>query len=66
VLVLGHASWFHERERRADHVTLALWLGSLLVAVPILLTAGCAAAVAIGGLAATSGSLIPGLEARAD
>jgi hypothetical protein len=33
--------------------------------LPIVLIAGCASAVAIGGLAATSDAIVPGREARA-
>jgi hypothetical protein len=37
LLVLGHAGWFREQERHSDLVSFSLFLGSLLVAVPLTL-----------------------------
>jgi hypothetical protein len=35
LLIAGHAGWYREQERQSDMVTLSLFLGSLLVAVPL-------------------------------
>jgi hypothetical protein len=37
LLVLGHVGWYREQERQGDLVSFCLFLGSLLVAVPLTL-----------------------------
>jgi hypothetical protein len=37
LLLLGHAGWYREQERHSDLVSFSLFLGSLLVAVPLTL-----------------------------
>lgn len=35
LLVVGHLGWYREQERQSDQVSLSLFLGSLLVGVPL-------------------------------
>ena len=40
LLVVGHNGWYREKERQQDMVSLSLFLGSVLVAVPLVIAVG--------------------------